>query len=127
MSAILAGLIGQVRLASVRAKNQPRKGPALFGDGIRFLLHAIENHHALFASRAHENMVLAILAKKRCAVGNGVIHTRQSLSIEIDLSFFRLRVNTHNQNMVTVRTDPNRRGHNITDPTDHLSLGKRRN
>ena len=126
MPAILAGLIGQVRLACVRAEHQPGKGPASFGDGIRFLFDAVENHHALFTSRAHESMVLAILAEKRSALSNGVVHPRQSLSIVIDLPLFRLRVNTHNKNVVTIGADPNCRGHNVADPSDHGSLGRRR-
>ena len=126
MSAILAGLIGQVCLRCVRAEHQPGNGPAIFGDGIRCLLHAVDNDHALFASRAHESMVLAIFTEKRSAAGNGVVHTRQSLSIVIDLPLFRLRVNTHNKTVVTVGADLNRRGHNVADPSDHLSHGRRR-
>jgi hypothetical protein len=72
-------------------------------------------------------MVLAILAKKRSPPGNGVIHTRQRLSIEIDLPFFRLLVNTHNKNAVTMGADLNRRGHNIADPSNYVSLRRRMN
>jgi hypothetical protein len=67
-------------------------------------------------------MVLAILAEKRSAPSNGVVHTRQSLSIVIDLPLFCLRVNTHNKNVVTIGADLNCRGHDVADPSDHLSL-----
>jgi hypothetical protein len=90
------------------------------------LFDAVKNYHALIAARAHENVVLAILAKKRSAPSNGVIHTRQSLSIVIDLPLFRLRVNTHNKNVVAMGADLNRRRHDVADPSDHVSLCRRR-
>ena len=38
----------------------------------------------------------------------------------IDLPLFRLRVNTHNKNVVAMGADLNRRGHNIADPSDDV-------